>query len=115
MDIENTKDLRTWIEKGEVSDDIEIIIKAFSDYITAVDSEYQYNKTFLKDFIPAFIVKRALGIEILQQLKGASKFVLQTPTFSVVSDGSFVFMYQDKRTVPVSSHIKTKEPSPCLP
>ena len=55
MDIENTKDLRTWIEKGEVSDDIEIIIKAFSDYITAVDSEYQYNKTFLKDFIPAFI------------------------------------------------------------
>lgn len=56
MDIENTKDLRTWIEKGEVSDDIEIIIKAFSDYITAVDSEYQYNKTFLKDFIPAFII-----------------------------------------------------------
>lgn len=60
MDIENTKDLRAWIDKGVVSDDeqadIELIIKAFSDYVTAVDPEYQYNKTFLKDFIPAFII-----------------------------------------------------------
>lgn len=60
MDIENTRDLRAWIDKGTVSDDevanIEIIIKAFSDYMTAVDPEYQYNKTFLKDFIPAFIL-----------------------------------------------------------
>ncbi len=60
MNIENTKDLRTWIDNGVLSDDekerIEIIIKAFSDYLTAVNPEYQYNKTFLKDFIPAFIM-----------------------------------------------------------
>lgn len=60
MDIENTKDLRAWIDKGILSDDeqseIELLIKAFSDYMTAVDPEYQYNKTFLKDFIPSFIV-----------------------------------------------------------
>lgn len=59
MIIENTKDLRFWIENGVITEtekeNVEIIIKAFSDYITAVDSEYQYNKTFLKDFIPAFI------------------------------------------------------------
>ncbi|SDB33976.1 hypothetical protein SAMN02910417_02513 [Eubacterium oxidoreducens] len=64
MDIENTKDLRIWIDKGEVSDnekaDIEVIIKAFSDYMTAVDPEYQYNKTFLKDFIPSFIMSNKM-------------------------------------------------------
>ena len=64
MDIENTKDLRTWIDKGVVSDDekadIEIIINAFSDYMTAVDPEYQYNKTFLKDFIPAFLTSNKM-------------------------------------------------------
>lgn len=64
MDIENTKDLRTWIDRGTVSDDevanIEIIIKAFSDYVTAVDPEYQYNKTFLKAFIPEFILSNRM-------------------------------------------------------
>ena len=64
MDIENAKDLRTWIDRGIVSDDevvyIVIIIKAFSEYMTAVDPEYQYNKTFLKDFIPAFILSNKM-------------------------------------------------------
>lgn len=64
MDIENSKDLRTWIDRGMVSDDevtnIEIIIKAFLDYMTAVDPEYQYNKTFLKAFIPEFILSNRM-------------------------------------------------------
>ena len=60
MDIDNTRDLYNWLENGQISnaekENIEMIIKAFSDYITAVDSEYLYNKTFLKNFIPAFIL-----------------------------------------------------------
>lgn len=60
MDIDNTRDLYNWLENGQISkaekENIEMIIKAFSDYITAVDSEYLYNKTFLKKFIPAFIL-----------------------------------------------------------
>jgi len=60
VDIDNTRDLYNWLENGQISkaekENIEMIIKAFSDYITAVDSEYLYNKTFLKKFIPAFIL-----------------------------------------------------------
>lgn len=79
MEIDNIKDLRNWLDNDIVSDDekshIEIIIKAFSDYITAVDPEYLYNKTFLKDFIPAFIssneklnIKKEFLIKLIDSL-----------------------------------------------
>ena len=87
VDIDNTSDLYKWLQKGQISDDekesIKTIIKAFSDYVTAVDSEYLYNKTFLKDFIPAFIlcneklnVKKEFLIKLidaLQEYKGNLK------------------------------------------
>jgi len=87
VDIDNTRDLYNWLENGQISnaekENIEMIIKAFSDYITAVDSEYLYNKTFLKNFIPAFIlsneklkIKKEFLIKLidsLQEYKGNLK------------------------------------------
>lgn len=34
---------------------IEYIIRAFSEYICAVDNEYLYNKTFLNEYIDSFV------------------------------------------------------------
>lgn len=80
MEIDNTRDLYNWLENGQISNAekkyIEMIINAFSDYITAVDSEYLYNKTFLKKFIPAFIlsnenlnIKKAFLIKLKDSLQ----------------------------------------------
>lgn len=141
MDIENTKDLRTWIDKGEVSDDekaeIEIIIKAFSDYMTAVDPEYQYNKTFLKDFIPAFVIsnkmlnakkvfltnlidslqdyKEALRIEIDNAwiYEGAKQKVILANVFSKsrVNSGKLYYQiyYEGKNSFVIANNIKVEK------
>lgn len=80
VEIDNTSDLLKWLENGQISDaekeNIDMIIKAFSDYITAVDSEYLYNKTFLKKFIPAFIlsnenlnIKKEFLIKLIESLQ----------------------------------------------
>lgn len=67
MGKENTGDLKDWIEKGVILEsekkDVELTIKAFSDYLTAVDPEYKYNKSFLKDFIPDFIKSNEMLIQ----------------------------------------------------
>lgn len=51
-------DLCEWIKKSHIRWDgksIERVIKAFSEYVCAVDQEYLYNKTFLNEFIESFI------------------------------------------------------------
>lgn len=59
MAIQNTKDFQEFIEKQEINDEraeiIEKIISAFSEYIVAVNSEYVYNKTYLKSYVEDFI------------------------------------------------------------
>lgn len=52
-------DFCKWIEKKNITPHeqtaIEEVIKAFSEFICAVDQEYQYNKTFLNGFIDSFV------------------------------------------------------------
>lgn len=52
-------DLCKWIkidDNGKIDRiTIEYIIRAFSEYICAVDNEYLYNKTFLNEYIGSFV------------------------------------------------------------
>lgn len=60
MGIQNTKDLHNYIVKKDVSDEsaesIEQIIKAFSEFIVAVNPDYIYNKTYMGAFVEDFIL-----------------------------------------------------------
>lgn len=73
-------DFSKWIEKKSISSDeqaaIEEVIKAFSEYVYAVDQEYQYNKTFLNGFIDSFVKstkmlqeKKKCMLQIIDRLK----------------------------------------------
>ncbi len=69
--IQNTKGFEEFIVNNEVSEqeekNIEKIIKAFSEYISAVNPDYAYNKTYLSAYVQEFILcqrtlKRKYGI-----------------------------------------------------
>ena len=51
-------DLCEWIKKSHTQREmksIEKVLKAFSEYVYAVDQEYLYSKNYLKEFIDSFI------------------------------------------------------------
>lgn len=88
MGVEYANDLLSWMSSRKITTEdekafIEDTLKAFSEYITAVDQEYQYNKSFLNNFIPEFFVslemlakkKKFLNelIEELEDYKGQIK------------------------------------------
>lgn len=73
-------DLYKWIENynDTKNNNTQLVgtIKAFSEYICAVDQEYQYNKTFLNGFIESFYnsvlrlkTKKKCLIKIIKKLK----------------------------------------------
>jgi len=59
MAIQNTKGLEDFIVNQEISDEkeknIQQMIRAFSEYIVAVNPEYAYNKTYLSAYVEDFI------------------------------------------------------------
>ena len=68
MGIQNTRNLQKFVETHEISDekskDIEMIIKAFSEYLVAVNPDYVYNKTYLGAFVEDFVLcQRALKLK----------------------------------------------------
>lgn len=68
MAIQNTKNFQDFIVNQEISDEngknIEQVIRAFSEYIVAVNSEYAYNKTYLSAYVEDFIqCQKALKIK----------------------------------------------------
>lgn len=83
MAIQKTKDFQNFIVNQEISDEIseniEQIIGAFSEYIVAVNPEYVYNKTYLRAYVKEFILcQKALKMkyqiltdEILDKLLAA--------------------------------------------
>lgn len=60
MGIQNNRDLQEFIVCHEISDeeskDIEVMIKAFSEYLVAVNPDYVYNKTYLGAFVEDFVL-----------------------------------------------------------
>ena len=59
MGIQNTKDFQNFIKNNEITDEIsqniEQLIGAFSEYIVAVNPDYVYNKTYLSAYVEEFI------------------------------------------------------------
>ena len=101
-------DLRKWIENKKISSDnqaaIEELIKAFSEYICAVDQEYLYNKTFLNCFIESFISstlmlqsKRECMLQIIDKLNDYKESI------NIDIDGAL--KYEGKNKEEVKNHI----------
>lgn len=68
MNKQNTRNLQKFVVCHEISDeeskDIEMMIKAFSEYLVAVNPDYVYNKTYLGAFVEDFVLcQRALKLK----------------------------------------------------
>jgi hypothetical protein len=90
MDMQNTRDLQEFVVCHEISDkeskDIEMMIKAFSEYLVAVNPDYVYNKTYLGAFVEDFVLcQRALKLkyQILSE-----KIITQLEKIGIESDCS---------------------------
>lgn len=96
MEIDNARDLEYWITEGSLLegaiDNVEGIIRAFSEFIYSVDSEYLYNKTFLDSFIEDFLrstemlsIKKNFLEELLDELSDYKDEI------QVDVDGAWIF------------------------
>lgn len=102
--------LYSWIEKKLTENDktfIEETVKAYSEYIYAVDAEYLYNKTFLNDFIDDFFystemlrIKKECLEQILNKLEKYKKSI------SINLDGAW--RYDGKKITLSDSFDKSK-------
>lgn len=97
--VQNAYVLEQWILEKELSENdeesIERVIGAFSEYLVAINPDYQYNKTYLTSFVEDFfecqkVLKRkreVLEKRILEELRKAG---VDNNDFKVTIDNAWV-------------------------